>query len=174
MPHVPLPPSSDEPEDGLVAAARPTPSLGVRVRPPAEPAGKPKFTLASPPAVPGKPKLAGVVSGNGPVHYIVQVRMAGTTFSGFAFLTHYRQFSQEELDRMIAEAVGITHRARIANRRKDLAAKETRIDDFKQMNEALFKTDLDFFETVMSDKFEFDIVRANVCRAEIEPTAKVY
>jgi hypothetical protein len=148
--------------------SRPVQSLGARVRVPAPAA----------PSIEGaavklkSSNTAGVVSTNGPVFYVIQVRMKGSSYGGVVFLQHYRWFNQEQLDRMIAEAVEITEKVRIGNRRKDLSSRAARIDDAKQTNEALFKTDLDFFETVMSDKFEFEIVRANVCRAEIEPTIK--
>ena len=120
----------------------------------------------------GQTAALGQISKNGPVLYVIDVRLGCSTYKGFIFLHHHRQFSKEELDRMIAEAVAITSNVRIATRREQMIKCQTPIENPQRVNESLFKTDMDFFETFLSDKFGFDIVRANVVRAMIEPTVR--
>jgi len=102
--------------------------------------------------------------------YFVKLKMTGSTLGGFAMFTHLTEFSDGKLNEMVAEAVKIVDEVRIVNRRKDLAKNKVPIFKPVEVNETWFPTDVDFFEGVMCDKFDFRLVRCRTAITELWPT----
>ena len=132
-----------------------------------------------PPTVPAPAVLrtevarrGGVVDVDSPPIYFVLVRMGTAGLSGFSIFSHVRRFSEDEMTAMAGEAAQLTNECRVGNRRKNMAAERTPIDDIKLLNESCFKTDQVFFEAVMADKFGFNVLRPVAVSATLEPTAK--
>ena len=104
--------------------------------------------------------------------YFIRLKMGGSTLGGFALLVHDQKFTEDELKVMCDDAAKITNEIRIVNRRKDMVANRVPIADVDACNEEFFGTDVNFFEAVMCDRYNFRIIRCATAIAEIEPTAK--
>ena len=60
----------------------------------------------------------------------------------------------------------------MVNRRKNMIAQQTPVEDVKLLNESCFVTDATFFEAVMADKFGFEPLFGVGAVAVIEPTVR--
>jgi hypothetical protein len=105
--------------------------------------------------------------------YLIKVKLAAGLKAAIITLSHPLQMSQEELDAAIAEASKVVNEVRIPRRRAEMAENRTRVDDPKAMNLIAFEWDVEFFETVMCDKFGFRRILTVNGNATIDVTAKV-
>jgi hypothetical protein len=102
--------------------------------------------------------------------YLIHVSQRGQSLGSVTILTHEKLFKQPELDAMVTEVAKVVDDTRIAERRKSMAAGRVPVD--AELNERLFPSDVEFFEAVMMDKFQFQRLNTMVASAAIEPTAK--
>lgn len=133
----------------------------------AQPASKPKEKVDySNDAVP----LSGVAEINGKSIYFLKIAMGDTGYSGFAQFVHDQQFTEDEFRKIVEEATQITNEVRIAKRRAQMEKNRVPITNPFQTNEEYFQTDIQFFEGVMCDKWDFRILVTSGHQTTLEPT----
>lgn len=103
--------------------------------------------------------------------YLIHISQQGQGIAAVTIMVNKKLFTQAEIDRMVGEAAKITNETCLAERRKYLAAQKVGID--QEMNERMFPTDVEFFEGVMMDKWEFKRLSTVNANTAIEPTAKI-
>lgn len=117
------------------------------------------------------------------ITYLFKINLGHTGFASLTPLTHTTQFTQEQLDTMIAEAVKIVMDLRVIRRRKAIAEGDFQITterdpikaraEIAKKNEEWFSSDADLLEAVMCDKYGFLILKVNNISATLEPTARL-
>ena len=165
---LPLPPSD---YSASAARTRQLPPVNEKVvmgqrlkKKPAEPKVKPPLNCDDP--VP----LSGVAEINGKGIYFLKIAMGDTGYSGFAMFVHDTQFTAAEFKKMVDEAVQIINSVRIKRRREQLEKNRVVITNAVETNETYFQTDVQFFEAVMCDKWDFRILVTSGLETAIEAT----
>lgn len=102
--------------------------------------------------------------------YFIHVRQQGTGIGAVTVLVHAKLFSQAEIDGMVAQASAIVDGVRITNRRAQMAQQKIPVD--AELNERLFPSDVEYFEAVMLDKFQFRKLASVNASTVIQPTVK--
>lgn len=105
--------------------------------------------------------------------YQIHVSQRGQGLAAVSLLLHYKKFTAEEINGMVSEATEITNTARIVTRRSQMASARTPVPDARKTNDTLFPSDVEFFEAVMMDKFEFVKLATIDAKGSIEPTVKI-
>jgi hypothetical protein len=114
--------------------------------------------------------LSGVAEINGKGIYFLKIAMGDTGYSGFSQFVHETRFTAEEFKAMVDEAVAITNTIRIKRRREQLERNRVPITNPVETNESYFATDIQFFEGVMCDKWDFRILVTSGLETAIEAT----
>ena len=141
----------------------------------------PKAAAVVTPRVANRSENAAWAAGSGTVArtvpgqtlYLIKVKLFSSPKSAIINLSHATQMTQEELDAAIAEATKVVNEVRIPRRRAEMAENRTRVEDPKAMNLTAFEWDVEFFETVMCDKFGFRRILTVNGNATLDVTAKV-
>jgi hypothetical protein len=103
--------------------------------------------------------------------YVIKVAQEGQGIAAVTVMTNAKRFTQAELDAMVAEAARITNESSVGGRRKYLAQQRIGVDP--ELNERVFPTDVEFFEGVLMDKWQFKQLASVNASVAIEPTAKL-
>lgn len=110
---------------------------------------------------------------NGHRLYMAKLNMGNSNYMGVLMFTHEVHYDDQTFQDKVRKACQIVLDSRIKNRREEMAAQKVPIHDPTQTNETLFQGDLEFFEAVMIDQFQFRKVMYSVCEWKIDPTVLI-
>lgn len=103
--------------------------------------------------------------------YYIQITQSHGGPGGIATLVHDKEFTADELKTMVAKATETVNLSRVTTRRVEMAKKKVGVTNAKETNATLFPSDLEFFEAVMCDKFDFKkLLPKAVAEGEIAAT----
>lgn len=106
--------------------------------------------------------------------YCIQVGLRGSALNSLVFLIHREKFTEEQLRDMADRAAAKVLEVRIVPRRSGLRLKDTSKEHLEKINNDYFQTDMQFFEAVMADSFDFRVLKVGYAKTHLPTNIEVH